>query len=118
MDRFKGCKSLLDPEEQLFHKRGQKGSKVIEPAADTLRILADCRPFLKRLLPFEKEKEKEEEREWFVGKFLARKPREGLRETLRVSSGLGEPRCSALSKVDRLGITVKREPAGWLKEHD
>lgn len=54
---------MLDPEEQLFHKRGQKGSKVIEPAADTLRILADCRPFLKRLLPFEKEKEKEEERE-------------------------------------------------------
>lgn len=86
--------------EQLFHKRGQKGSKVIEAAADTLRILADCRPFLKRLLPFEKERGRV-----VRGKVLARKPREGLRrETLRVSSGLGEPRCSALSKVGRLGI--------------
>lgn len=63
------------PVEQLFHKRGQKGSKVIEAAADTLRILADCWPFLKRLLPFEKERV-------VRGKVLARKPREGLRERL------------------------------------
>lgn len=35
--------------------RGQKVSKVIETAANTLRILAVCRSFLKRLLPFERE---------------------------------------------------------------
>lgn len=50
-----------------------------------------------------------------MGKF--RQESRGV-ETLRVNVDLGELRCSALSKVDRLGITVKREPAGWLKEHD
>lgn len=92
---------------QLFLQEGDGAFKVI----DTLRILADCRVrSLKLSSPLRGS------RPWESSAKKAARAR-GV-ETLRVSSGLGELRCSALSKVGRLGITVKREPAGWLKKHD
>lgn len=66
---LKGRQVRSQLEHSCFAVR-DKGFKVIDTGADTLRILADCRPFLKRLLPFEGV---------VRGKVPPRKPREGLR---------------------------------------